>query len=506
MDANNAHRHFSPSEVFRMITRRWILIVFCAVVSFGGAGAYLVLQGPTFVASTKLLVLVGRERFSALQVAQVARESVLFQERVQAIYNEIEILRDPSLTSDIYDDLKSYQEELAAMDAAAAQAAPRTFGTVLREWAAWLARGLRSAIDFVKAPLYKVGILIPVSEEVGRFETYRNSLLVEFIKETDIINVGYASDDPRFAAYALKRYLEAYRERHVMLMSSREGMVFYDKQLEWATTEMQQAEAALKAFQERSDVPSLDVEREIALDAISQIESERERLSIELEDLRLSRESVERAHKSGMEWIETPARLERVGLTALEEAFVNLTAQRNRLLGQFAPDSRDVKAVESELARLRERKYEALISIIDEESVLLSARIDMLAERAGERREKLARLTESATDLQLLTRELDSRRDLVERYREERERFRVNAELDSQAITSIKQISDVSEPSTVAGPRRMLVLVVATLLGFVLGIGLAVVLGLLDRRVRSSSDLSEASGLPVIDTVPPIRL
>ena len=506
MTSGKPQRQFSPGEIASMITRRWMLVLICSVLAFGGASAYLVLKGPTFVATTKLLVLVGRERFSALQVSQVSRENVLFQERVQAIYNEIEILRDPSITVAIYDDLLAYQQELAAQDAAAAAAAPRTFGTRMRELMSGAASTLRSGIDAVKAPLYKVGVLIPVSEEVGRFETYRESFLVEFIKETDIINVGFASKDPRFAAYALRRYLEAYRARHVELMSSQQAMEFYDKQLEWARVQMAEAEEALRVFREGADVPSLDIEREIALDAISDIERERERLSIELEDMRLSRESIQRTYDSGVEWIETPARLERVGLAALEEAFVNLTSQRNRLLGQFSPESRDVRAVESELERLRTRKYESLISIIDEETVLLNARIDMLAERADERREKLARLTDSSTDLQLLTRELDSRRELVERYRQERERFRVNAELDTAAITSVKQISGVAEPTMVAGPRRMLVLAVAAALGLVLGIAAAVLLGLSDRRVRSSRDLTETAGLPVIETVPPLQI
>ncbi|MBW8901441.1 MAG: chain length determinant protein EpsF, partial [Massilia sp.] len=52
-----------------------------------------------------------------------------------------------------------------------------------------------------------------------------------------------------------------------------------------------------------------------------------------------------------------------------------------------------------------------------------------------------------------------------------------------------------------SGPRILLNTLIAFILGSVLGVGLALLIEMLNRPIRSSSDLKELLGVPVLGTI-----
>ena len=56
-------------------------------------------------------------------------------------------------------------------------------------------------------------------------------------------------------------------------------------------------------------------------------------------------------------------------------------------------------------------------------------------------------------------------------------------------------------PAEPSGPRVLLNTLVAVLLGTVIGVGMALLLELLNRPVRSNGDIQELLGIPVLGTV-----
>jgi uncharacterized protein involved in exopolysaccharide biosynthesis len=82
-----------------------------------------------------------------------------------------------------------------------------------------------------------------------------------------------------------------------------------------------------------------------------------------------------------------------------------------------------------------------------------------------------------------------------------------SARFSQTRIEAQSEQSDVSvlnpavAPTEPAGPRVLLNTLVAFLLGTVLGVGLALLLELLNRPVRSSSDMKDVLGIPVLGTI-----
>jgi succinoglycan biosynthesis transport protein ExoP len=67
--------------------------------------------------------------------------------------------------------------------------------------------------------------------------------------------------------------------------------------------------------------------------------------------------------------------------------------------------------------------------------------------------------------------------------------------------TNIAVLDGATAPSRPVRPRLMLNLALAAAIGTLLGLGMATVLELLDRRVRSASDLANDWNVPLLGTL-----
>ncbi|MEX2447948.1 MAG: polysaccharide biosynthesis tyrosine autokinase [Solirubrobacterales bacterium] len=90
-------------------------------------------------------------------------------------------------------------------------------------------------------------------------------------------------------------------------------------------------------------------------------------------------------------------------------------------------------------------------------------------------------------------------------YAEEFLAFRTDSERERLQTSQIEVIEPASPPSSPVSPKPVRNTVFGALIGLVLGIGLALLLEQLDRRVKRQEDVAEATGLPLLASVPKRR-
>jgi capsular polysaccharide biosynthesis protein len=75
--------------------------------------------------------------------------------------------------------------------------------------------------------------------------------------------------------------------------------------------------------------------------------------------------------------------------------------------------------------------------------------------------------------------------------------------LESHSVqTNISKLNPASIPTEPSRPRILLNLLISIFLGSLLGVGIALILELANRRVRSMDDLAEAIEVPVFEIIP----
>ena len=103
--------------------------------------------------------------------------------------------------------------------------------------------------------------------------------------------------------------------------------------------------------------------------------------------------------------------------------------------------------------------------------------------------------------LEAETRKISSSIETTYQVSKQREQ-QLQTNLESQTNqTNIAVLNPATPPTEPSKPKLVLNILVSMFVGMLLGVGLALALELSKRRVRSSSDLAEALGLPVLGAV-----
>jgi uncharacterized protein involved in exopolysaccharide biosynthesis len=125
-----------------------------------------------------------------------------------------------------------------------------------------------------------------------------------------------------------------------------------------------------------------------------------------------------------------------------------------------------------------------------------------LAQAVAEQKQKVLELTSQRDELSYLQHEAFMAQEGYTAAASQTSSSRLESRL---AETDIAILNPAVVPSIPSGPNIKLNLVIASALGLLLGLGLALILELVNRRVRSRVDLENALGLPVLAYLPTNR-
>ena len=183
-------------------------------------------------------------------------------------------------------------------------------------------------------------------------------------------------------------------------------------------------------------------------------------------------------------------------MTVARQELADLDDQRNRLL-EIYPDrneqvvelSDQINTVEMkivDLASARVQKMSADLAELAVENEELEKQLDTLP---GEEIKliKLSRQRGAAEEIHKL---------LLRRYKE--------AELDEAVALSNVSIIDPAKSEPITGDKKLQALI-GLALGFGLGVGIAFVLELMDKSIRTREDISRYLKMPIIGTIPKVK-
>lgn len=196
--------------------------------------------------------------------------------------------------------------------------------------------------------------------------------------------------------------------------------------------------------------------------------------------------------------------------------------KRQTLLAKYTEEYREVQAVDAQIRELEAQKAavsrEVSAKITEEgkkleadaeREVLASLRAQLAAAQQREGRARAAFEAAAAkanfegqveTKLVGAKREMESNRSLLDTYIQRQKEQELA--IASGRPNNIKIQSNAVTPTSPIGPQRTRNIMVAMLIAFAAGVGLAFLLDYLDDSVRSSDDISRHLGLPTLALIP----
>jgi succinoglycan biosynthesis transport protein ExoP len=313
-------------------------------------------------------------------------------------------------------------------------------------------------------------------------------------RESNIINVTWTGRTPQQAAQVANAFSQAYLDIALDIKTdpAKKYASWFDEQLKFARDRLEQAQGRLTAYQQKTGVISADgVDMESQ--RLNELSSQLTMVQGQLTDVANKRNA---GASSVAETMSSPlinslkadiAKQE----ARIQEASANLGARHPQMI-----------RMQDELNQMRRRLGQETGSIgssINTAYEVGRARERELQGAVAAQRARVMQFNRFRDELSVLRKDVDTSQKAYEAVAERASQSKLQA-LTTQ--TNIQRLATAVEPLEAKGPTTKVALAVAAFAGLLLALAGAILMELLNRRVRSVDDLSLATHLPILATVP----
>lgn len=470
-------------EYLGMIRTRLWLVLGVTCVFLAAAATYSVLARPVFEAQAQLLIEPDLPRV-------VPFDGVAAQETGKADYyqTQYQILRSRTLARRTLDTLQlwGHPEFRARRDT------PGVFASTVQGFVArQTGRNVPDAPDATGASTAEM-------QAIGRF---LNALTIEPVRNSRLLNVRYASPDPRLAAAVVNALVEGYIARTLEFSaeSSRQAQQWLDERLTQQRIAVEASELQLQQSRARNDSLAADGGLGVVGQRLTDLNAALTRARAE----RIEQESAYAqlaAAASGATLV--PPGVTSPTIEAARQDLATRTREVSRLAGELGERHPDLVAAR-DAARASEARLRAEVMHYVETArqgvAIARAKESGLEEAFAAQKARAVSLDRQAIAYGVQQREATSNRQMFEALLQRAQETAVSGALTTSNIRIVDR-ADVPLSSTY--PRKRVVMGVAAFSGVSIGLALALLLGHIDDRLRTAVAIRRHLRLPCLGTLP----
>jgi succinoglycan biosynthesis transport protein ExoP len=330
-------------------------------------------------------------------------------------------------------------------------------------------------------------------------ESFQKSMDVKPSRESSVISVSYKAADPQFAAGLANAFVQAYLETSLELRvdPAKQYSSFFDTRAKDAREALERAQTKLSAFQKSNGIIANDERLDVENARLAELSSQ----LVQLQALSSESGSRQAQATSGagdklQEVLNNPVI---GGLKADLSRFEARLQELNARLGDSHPQVVEAKANINELRIKIEQETRRVTSGVGVSAAINRQREGEVRGALESQRAKLLKLKSVRDEGAVLQRDLEAAQRayeaLVGRFNQ--------STLEAQNTQSnINVLTPASPPLEPASPKLLLNSLLSVFVGTLLAVGVALLLELFDRRVRTAGDAAAAMGLAVVGVLP----
>lgn len=346
------------------------------------------------------------------------------------------------------------------------------------------------------------------------------NLEVSVIPKTNLISAKYQGRTPEIAQTVLRNLGALYLEQARTSPGRGYEVKFFDDQVQATRKALQDAEARLDEFTQRTGVVSGDLERELSVRRLSEVEQQQKQTATALSEARAREKDLVYELISQPERIPTEniSRDNPQLLQQLNTTLLNLRLKRQELANKYDDNyrlvrdaDRDIAVTEQTIAAQTQspvRDQSSNVNPIHQsierdlqqtrtELMALEARAAQLADTAASLKHAGENLVSQNTEQNELMRTVKLEGDQFQLYHDKLAEAQITAALDSNGILNVAIVEPPEEPVL---PQRSIG-AVAGIMAFtslVLSMGTAFLFDVLHPTVRTPGELMTTLDLPAL--------
>ncbi|MCU0922036.1 MAG: chain length determinant protein EpsF [Burkholderiaceae bacterium] len=318
-------------------------------------------------------------------------------------------------------------------------------------------------------------------------------------RESSVIGISYTAPDPRFAASLANAFAAAYIQTVLELRTdpARQYSTFFDTRAKEARDALEKAQNAVSAFQKARGIIATDERLDIENQRLNELSSQLVTLQA------IASESISRERMA--QGAQADRIQEVLNNPLINQLKADVTRNEARLqelstrLGESHPQVLESRATLAELRSKLDAETRKVTSGVGVTSTINRQREAQVRNELEAQRAKVLRMKAVRDEGLVLQREVDNAQ---RSYDAILQRF-TQTSLESQTTQSnVNLLAQAVPPVEPSSPKVLLNTLLSIFLGTLLAVGTALLLELMDRRVRNVDDVVGALGLPVLGVMP----
>lgn len=317
-------------------------------------------------------------------------------------------------------------------------------------------------------------------------------------RESNVININFEATDARFATFIANAFAKAYIDANLDLrvQPAKQYSNFFDERLRKAREQLESTQLRLSNYQKEKGIVLTDERLDVETNLMNQY-------SAQLAALRaLSAESNTRAAQSRKNAEQLQDVLNNPVIAALKTDLSRQEARLDELNARYGANHPQVVELRANITMLRNKIAQETARVTGAMGIndtISQSREGEVTAAYEAQRQKVLKMKTQQGELAVLQRELEN----AQRNYDAVQARLTQVSLESHTTqTNVSLLNPAVEPFESSSPKVLLNTILAVFVGGMLGVVVVLVREMLDRRIRSTYDVTLGLDLPVLGIMP----
>ena len=320
-------------------------------------------------------------------------------------------------------------------------------------------------------------------------------------REGTLMTVAYTAVDPQFAAIMANTFVDSYMDISVGLRAqpAKLSADWFDSQLQTLRERVKETQGKLSDYQQKTGIVQIDDRLDIEAERLSVLSRQLVENQARTDQLRSRKNLVNGKLKEGKSAEAIQEVLSSSLISNIKAELAQKEANLAMLSKRLDKNHPLYRQAEAEVNSMQNKIVSEIKTVqhgIDSELESSIKRDEFLAKALADQKAKVLELKKQHDVLAVLSHDVENAQKSYDSAMLRSTQTRMESKLDN--TTNLSVLNKAVPPEAPEKPKSLLIIAMSIVMGGFLGVFIALVAELMDRRVRAVADINYVLGLPVL--------
>lgn len=323
-------------------------------------------------------------------------------------------------------------------------------------------------------------------------------LEVEPARESSVVSISFKGNDPQFVAAVANAFTEEYQRASLQLKVDpmKKATAYFNDQGKLLRDNVEVAQSRLSKYQQEHGIVSVDNRLDVESARLNDLSAQLVAAQTQVAEansrrsMALGRDGAESPDVSGNPLVQNL----KISLSNAEAKFADISQRLDKNHPSYQSAKAEVDKIRSDL----QVHMRSSSNSIGNNAAILQQREATIRAALAAQKEKVLELNRTRDEMNVLAKDVESAQRAFDTAMQRLSQTRIEGQSEQSDIAILNVAVPPIDP---AGPKVFLNTALAIFVGTVLGIATALLVEMLNRRVRSQNDLVDVTGVPVLGSI-----